>query len=151
MCRRDLTLLPQEQDLDLQIRYALARPVRPLRTIGRSVYFFMVPDTLSARSLNLGMVTPLCKNGGVATWPPTARKLANVPRRGNILGAAVIGTDRSTGVIDWYGHAFGYENLLVCDGAMPADPGVNPSLTITHDRARDSVRSQKECVAERPA
>jgi cholesterol oxidase len=27
---------------------------------------------------------------------------------------------------------FGYENLLVCDGsAIPANPGVNPSLTIT--------------------
>jgi cholesterol oxidase len=26
---------------------------------------------------------------------------------------------------------FGYENLLVCDGsAVPANPGVNPSLTI---------------------
>jgi choline dehydrogenase-like flavoprotein len=27
---------------------------------------------------------------------------------------------------------FSYENLLVCDGsAIPANPGVNPSLTIT--------------------
>jgi cholesterol oxidase len=27
---------------------------------------------------------------------------------------------------------FGYQNLLVCDGAViPANPGVNPSLTIT--------------------
>jgi cholesterol oxidase len=27
---------------------------------------------------------------------------------------------------------FGYENLMVCDGsAIPANPGVNPSLTIT--------------------
>ena len=29
-------------------------------------------------------------------------------------------------------RAFGYERLLVCDGAaVPANPGVNPSLTIT--------------------
>ena len=29
-------------------------------------------------------------------------------------------------------RVFGYQNLLVCDGAaMPANPGVNPSLTIT--------------------
>jgi cholesterol oxidase len=29
-------------------------------------------------------------------------------------------------------RAFGYENLLVCDGSViPANPGVNPSLTIT--------------------
>jgi choline dehydrogenase-like flavoprotein len=46
-------------------------------------------------------------------------------------GAALIGMDRSTGVIDQYNNAFGYEHLLVCDRAMPANPGVNLSLTIT--------------------
>ena len=61
----------------------------------------------------------------------------------------MIGTDRSTGVIDWYGHAFGYENLLVCDGAMPANPGVNPSLTITHDRARDALQPTKAMCRRR--
>ena len=64
---------------------------------------------------------------GIATWPPTARKPGEYPATANILGAAVIGTDRSTGVIDRYNHAFGYENLLVCD----ANPGVILSLTIT--------------------
>jgi cholesterol oxidase len=35
-------------------------------------------------------------------------------------------------VIDAQHRVFGYENLLVCDGAaVPANPGVNPSLTIT--------------------
>ena len=34
--------------------------------------------------------------------------------------------------IDRDGRVFGYENLLVTDGsALPANPGVNPSLTIT--------------------
>ena len=29
-------------------------------------------------------------------------------------------------------HSIGYQNLLICDGAViPANPGVNPSLTIT--------------------
>ena len=29
-------------------------------------------------------------------------------------------------------RVFGYRNLIVCDGAaVPANPGVNPSLTIT--------------------
>lgn len=37
-----------------------------------------------------------------------------------------------SGVIDSRQRAFGYENFLVCDGsAVPANPGVNPSLTIT--------------------
>ena len=36
------------------------------------------------------------------------------------------------GVVDRDHRVFGYQNLLVCDGAViPANPGVNPSLTIT--------------------
>jgi cholesterol oxidase len=56
----------------------------------------------------------------------------NIPTTAHILGGAVVGADRSRGVVDAECRAFGYENLLVCDGsAVPANPGVNPSLTIT--------------------
>jgi cholesterol oxidase len=56
----------------------------------------------------------------------------NIPTTAHILGGAVIGPDRQRGVVDGANHAYGYENLLVCDGsAIPANPGVNPSLTIT--------------------
>jgi cholesterol oxidase len=35
-------------------------------------------------------------------------------------------------VIDQHLRVFGYQNMLVCDGAaMPANPGVNPALMIT--------------------
>ena len=35
-------------------------------------------------------------------------------------------------MVDGRSRAYGYENLLVCDGAaIPANVGVNPSLTIT--------------------
>jgi cholesterol oxidase len=48
------------------------------------------------------------------------------------MGGAVIGADAQHGVVDRHQRAFGYENLLVCDGsALPANVGVNPSLTIT--------------------
>lgn len=58
--------------------------------------------------------------------------LFNIPTTAHILGGAVIGKDANSGVIDKHNRVFGYENLLVCDGsAMPANPGVNPSLTIT--------------------
>jgi cholesterol oxidase len=34
--------------------------------------------------------------------------------------------------VDANNRVFGYENLMICDGStMPANPGVNPSLTIT--------------------
>jgi cholesterol oxidase len=56
----------------------------------------------------------------------------NIPTTAHILGGAVIGADPSTGVVDADCRAFGYRNLLICDGAaVPANPGVNPSLTIT--------------------
>ena len=58
--------------------------------------------------------------------------LLNIPTTAHILGGAVIGADASRGVVDRHNRAFGYVNLLVCDGAaIPANPGVNPSLTIT--------------------
>ena len=58
--------------------------------------------------------------------------LANIPTTAHILGGAVIGRDENTGVVDARGQLFGYRNFLVCDGStVPANPGVNPSLTIT--------------------
>ena len=54
----------------------------------------------------------------------------------------MIGADPSSGVVDARQRVFGYENLLVCDGsAVPANPGVNPSLTITAmaERAMSAV------------
>jgi cholesterol oxidase len=56
----------------------------------------------------------------------------SIPTTAHILGGAVIGRDRESGVIDERHRVFGYKNLLVCDGsAVPANVGVNPSLTIT--------------------
>jgi cholesterol oxidase len=56
----------------------------------------------------------------------------NVPMTAHILGGCVMGKDRDSGVIDTYHRIFGYDNLYVVDGsAIPANLGVNPSLTIT--------------------
>jgi cholesterol oxidase len=58
--------------------------------------------------------------------------IRNTPTTAHILGGAVVGPDPARGVVDGANRAYGYENLLVCDGsAIPANPGVNPSLTIT--------------------
>ncbi|MCL4288339.1 MAG: GMC family oxidoreductase [Thermoleophilia bacterium] len=69
--------------------------------------------------------------GGIPSGGVT-ESLFNIPTTAHILGGAVISTDATTGVVDGRQRVHGYENLLVCDGAaMPANPGVNPSLTIT--------------------
>lgn len=58
--------------------------------------------------------------------------LLNVPATAHILGGVVIAPNPDAGVVDLRQRVYGYENLLVCDGSViPANPGVNPSLTIT--------------------
>jgi cholesterol oxidase len=71
------------------------------------------------------------RTGGIAQSSFT-EAMFNIPSTAHILGGAVIAPDPSQGVIDADQQVFGYQNLLVCDGsAIPANVGVNPSLTIT--------------------
>lgn len=71
------------------------------------------------------------RTGGIAQSSLT-EALFNIPTTAHILGGAVIAPDPERGVVDVRQRVFGYENLLVCDGsAVPANVGVNPSLTIT--------------------
>ncbi|HZY04058.1 MAG TPA: GMC family oxidoreductase [Anaeromyxobacteraceae bacterium] len=50
----------------------------------------------------------------------------------HILGGATMGRTPADGVCDERGRVFGHENLWVADGSLvPANLGVNPSLTIT--------------------
>ena len=71
------------------------------------------------------------RTGGVAQSSLT-EALFNIPTTAHILGGAVIAATPDQGVVDARQRVFGYENLLVCDGsAIPANVGVNPSLTIT--------------------
>ena len=68
--------------------------------------------------------------------------LLGIPTTAHILGGAVMGKDRTEGVIDTSNRVFGYQNLYICDGSVvSANPGVNPSLTIAAiaERAMSSV------------
>jgi cholesterol oxidase len=71
------------------------------------------------------------ETGGVAQ-SGMLEALANIPTTAHILGGAVIAETPDEGVVDEGSRVFGYRNLMICDGStMPANPGVNPSLTIT--------------------
>ena len=73
--------------------------------------------------------------------------LFGIPTTAHILGGAVMGKDSNEGVIDKDNHVFGYENMYVCDGSMiSANPGVNPSLTITAlaERAMSRIAANKK-------
>ena len=58
--------------------------------------------------------------------------LLDVPTTAHILGGCCMGASPDEGVIDSEHQVFGYPGLYVVDGsAVSANPGVNPSLTIT--------------------
>ncbi len=99
------------------------------------------------------------RTGGIAQ-SSFMEAMFNIPSTAHILGGAVIAPDPSGGVVDADQHVFGYENLLVCDGAaIPANVGVNPSLTITalaeHAMSRiganpEALLAPNGLAAERP-
>lgn len=71
------------------------------------------------------------KAGGLA-YSSIMEVTLDIPTTAHILGGACIGESKETGVIDEGGQVFGHPGLYVCDGSMiPANLGVNPSLTIT--------------------
>jgi len=56
----------------------------------------------------------------------------NAMSTAHILGGCCMGESPEKGVVDFKGEIFGYKNLFVADGSVvPANLGVNPSLTIT--------------------
>jgi cholesterol oxidase len=62
----------------------------------------------------------------------TVGDVFNIPLTAHILGGATIGAGADSGVVDAYHRVYGCPGLHVVDGsAVPANLGVNPSLTIT--------------------
>jgi cholesterol oxidase len=58
--------------------------------------------------------------------------LLNLPTTAHILGGAPIGRSDQEGVVDESFQIHNYPGLYIIDGSIvPANPGVNPSLTIT--------------------
>jgi cholesterol oxidase len=92
--------------------------------------------------------------------------LLGVPSTAHILGGCCMGRTAEEGVIDPQHRVFGYPGLYVVDGsAVSANPGVNPSLTITalaeramsfiaaaaeHDRPTHDIRA-RSTIPDRPA
>ncbi len=58
--------------------------------------------------------------------------LLGIPSTAHILGGCAMASSKEKGVINENNEVFGYPNMYVCDGSMiSANPGVNPSLSIT--------------------
>jgi cholesterol oxidase len=60
-----------------------------------------------------------------------SENLLNMPTTAHVLGGVPMGEDAERGVIDDRFEIHGYPGLWIVDGSVvPANPGVNPSLTI---------------------
>ncbi len=58
--------------------------------------------------------------------------ILDAPTTAHILGGCAMGESAEKGVVGYNGEVFGYPNMFVADGSVvPANLGVNPSLTIT--------------------
>ncbi len=125
-----------------------------------------IDSTLRFRRGWLGLKSTLDQGSAPTAFLPEAQSLARqyaqivggrpttllteslfgIPTTAHILGGAVMGRTAQEGVIDKDNRLFGYHNLFVCDGSMiSANPGVNPSLTITalSERAMSKIPSKK--------
>jgi cholesterol oxidase len=71
------------------------------------------------------------RTNGVALGS-VGENLLGLPTTAHILGGAPIGKDASEGVVNENFEVHNYPGMYIIDGAIvPANPGVNPSLTIT--------------------
>lgn len=79
-------------------------------------------------------------SGGIA-FGTYLDSVAGIGATAHILGGAVVAPDPNSGVIDTDHRVFGYARMRVMDGAaVPANIGVNPSLTITAMAERAMAR-----------
>ena len=105
------------------------------RRIGSGFRLSTQPDTEKPAPtyIEVGHVATrwLAQHTGGIAQSSIFEAFGNRPMTAHVVGGVVIGADERDGVIDQHLRVFGYENLIVCDAsAMPANPGVNPALTI---------------------
>jgi len=131
---------------------------RDLRTGFRRGLVTDVDDPSQAPSAFMEEATELAerfadKVNGVPTTLIT-ETLLGVPSTAHILGGACMGASAETGVIDRNHEVFNYPGLYVIDGsAISANPGVNPSLTITTlaERAMSLIPSKQTAPSINPS
>lgn len=130
--RRTLILLVMQtvdNSLDLSLRRRWFAPFSRSLTSYRPHDHFRIPTYIKAAN-DFARVVARRQNG----FPSSAinEVLLDVPTTAHILGGCAIGLSPDEGVIDTKNEVFGHPGLYVIDGSMiPANLGVNPSLTIT--------------------
>lgn len=129
---------------------------RSLRTGLRKGIVTRLDDPAKAPQAYMPEATALAEQfaaevGGV-TMNLATETLLGVPSTAHILGGCCMGAGPESGVIDAEHRVFGYPGLYVIDGAaVSANPGVNPSLTITALAERAMSRVPPKSVQRKSA
>jgi choline dehydrogenase-like flavoprotein len=82
-------------------------------------------------------------------WAAGAQEVEQEARYAHLVGAARMGSDPATSVVDKYGRTHDIANLFVCDGSiLPTQGSANPGLTIQALAARtaDYLISQNGAI-----
>ena len=70
-------------------------------------------------------------------WAAGAKEVVQEARYAHLVGAARMGADPATSVVDQFGRTHDIDNLFICDGSiMPTQGSANPGLTIMSLAAR---------------
>ncbi|MEZ5156861.1 MAG: GMC family oxidoreductase [Solirubrobacterales bacterium] len=127
-----LTALTVMQDIESEIEFRLGRsPARPWRRVlrSRAVEGRRPPSYLAVANRVTREFAAASGGRPLNLLPESAGGLSVTA---HVLGGAAIGPDPGSGVIDARHEAYGHPGLFVADAsAIPANLGVNPSLTIT--------------------
>jgi cholesterol oxidase len=146
---RRTTLISTMQNLDNQMAF----------TWGRDLFSGFQPGLQSQiansprppayiREANEAARTFARVSGGIA-FNSSIESVLNMSVTAHILGGCPIGAHPADGVIDTNHQVFGYPGLYVLDGsAIPANVGVNPSLTITAMAERAMAKFTDETRTE---
>ncbi len=82
-------------------------------------------------------------------WAAGAEQVVQESRYAHLVGAARMGSDPATSVVDKFGRTHDVHNLFICDGSiLPTQGSANPGLTIQSLAARtaDYLISQGEKI-----
>ena len=127
-----LTVLTVMQHLDNEIAFVWRRsPFRPWKKVLRSqaVPVRQAPGFLPVANQ---VTRAFAESSGGRPMNLLGETLGGLSVTAHILGGAVMGSSAADGVVDTSHEVFGYPGLYVADASViPANVGVNPSLTIT--------------------
>jgi cholesterol oxidase len=128
----NVTILLVMQHADNRMRFRIGRSLFTLFRTG------MVADEEPGYEINAQVIVShevtreFAKRINGVALGSVGENLLGLPTTAHILGGAPIGKNAEDGLVDENFAVHNYEGLYIIDGSiMPANPGVNPSLTIT--------------------